>query len=60
MLGFGVNVGSNNPSYDVEVDLVNFNGTVYDFELDAPTPTPTPSVRLPEFKMRARTAVGRA
>ena len=50
VLGFGVNVGSNNPSYDVEVDLVNFNGTVYDFELDAPTPTPTPSVRLPESK----------
>jgi hypothetical protein len=29
---FGVNVGSNNPSYDVETDLVDFNGTVYDFE----------------------------
>ena len=30
--GFGVNIGSNNPSYTVETDLVNFNGTVYDFE----------------------------
>lgn len=30
--GFGVNIGSNNPGYDVETDLVNFNGTVYDFE----------------------------
>lgn len=30
--GFGVNIGSNNPSYDVETDLVNFNGTTYDFE----------------------------
>lgn len=30
--GFGVNVGSFNPSYDVETDLVNFNGTVYNFE----------------------------
>jgi len=29
---FGVNVGSNNPSYDVYTDLVNFNGTTYDFE----------------------------
>ena len=30
--GFGVNIGSNNPSYDVEADLVDFNGTVYNFE----------------------------
>jgi hypothetical protein len=30
--GFGVNIGSNNPSYNVETDLVNFNGTVYNFE----------------------------
>jgi hypothetical protein len=29
---FGVNVGSNNPSYNVETDLVDFNGTTYDFE----------------------------
>lgn len=33
VLGFGVNVGSFNPDYDVEVDGVNFDGTVYDFEL---------------------------
>lgn len=32
VIGFGVNIGSNNPSYDVETDLFNFNGTVYDFE----------------------------
>lgn len=32
VVGFGVNIGSNNPSYDVESDLFNFNGTVYDFE----------------------------
>jgi hypothetical protein len=32
VLGFGVNIGSNNPSYDVETDLVSFNGTAYDFE----------------------------
>jgi hypothetical protein len=32
VVAFGVNVGSNNPSYDVETDLVDFNGTVYDFE----------------------------
>jgi hypothetical protein len=30
--GFGVNIGSNNPGYDVETDLVDFNGTTYDFE----------------------------
>jgi hypothetical protein len=36
--GFGVNIGSNNPSYDVEADLVNFNGTTYNFE-----PFATPS-----------------
>ena len=30
--GFGVNIGSNNPGYNVETDLVNFNGTIYDFE----------------------------
>jgi hypothetical protein len=30
--GFGVNIGTNNPGYDVETDLFNFNGTVYDFE----------------------------
>lgn len=29
---FGVNIGSNNPSYNVETDLVDFNGTTYDFE----------------------------
>ena len=32
--GFGVNVGTFNPSYDVETDLVDFNGTIYDFELN--------------------------
>ena len=32
VVGFGVNIGSNNPSYDVETDLVDFNGTTYDFE----------------------------
>ena len=37
VVGFGVNIGSNNPSYDVETDAVNFNGTTYDFE---PVTTP--------------------
>lgn len=32
VVGFGVNIGSNNPSYDVETDLVSFNGNAYDFE----------------------------
>jgi len=36
--GFGVNVGSNNSSYNVEADLVDFNGTTYNFE-----PFQTPS-----------------
>lgn len=33
VIGFGVNIGSNNPGYDVEADGVNFNGTTYDFEV---------------------------
>ena len=33
VLGFGVNVGTYNPNHDVEVDGVEYNGTVYDFEL---------------------------
>jgi len=32
VVGFGVNIGTFNPSYDVYTDLVNFNGTTYDFE----------------------------
>lgn len=32
VIGFGVNIGTNNPGYNVETDLFNFNGTVYDFE----------------------------
>ena len=31
-IGFGVNIGSNNPSYDIEADLVSFNSQAYDFE----------------------------
>ncbi len=31
-VGFGVNIGSYNPSYDVRADLVSFNGMAYDFE----------------------------
>lgn len=37
-VGFGVNIGSYNPSYDVESDLVRFNETIYDFEVFT-TPT---------------------
>ncbi len=33
VVGFGVNIGSYNPGYNVESDLVDFNGTTYDFEL---------------------------
>jgi hypothetical protein len=32
VVGFGVNIGSNNPSYNVYTDLVKFNDTTYDFE----------------------------
>lgn len=38
VVGFGVNVGSNNPNYNVEVDKVVFNDTTYDFEA-VTTPT---------------------
>ena len=31
-VGFGVNIGTFNPSYNVYTDLVEFNGTSYDFE----------------------------
>jgi hypothetical protein len=41
VLGFGVNVGSNNPSYDIYVDKVIFNDTTYDFEQTAPNVQPT-------------------
>lgn len=30
--GFGVNIGTYNLNYDVEADLVDFNGTTYNFE----------------------------
>ena len=33
VIGFGVNIGTNNPGYNVETDGFNFNGTTYDFEL---------------------------
>ena len=32
VVGFGVNVGSNNPGYNTQVDLLNFNGTTYNFQ----------------------------
>jgi hypothetical protein len=32
VIGFGVNIGTFNPAYNVETDLFDFNGTVYDFE----------------------------
>ncbi len=36
IVAYGVNVGSFNPSYNTEVDAIDFNGTVFDFE---PVPT---------------------
>jgi hypothetical protein len=38
VIGFGVNIGSNNPLYDVYTDLFNFNGTTYNFEPLLPKP----------------------
>ena len=35
VIAFGVNIGSNNPSYNVYTDLVTFNGTTYDFEVNS-------------------------
>ncbi len=35
----GVNIGSNNPAYDTEVDGVAFNGNLYDFEFAPDVPT---------------------
>jgi hypothetical protein len=38
VVGFGVNIGSNNPNYVVRTDFVNFNGTTYNFEMfESPT-----------------------
>lgn len=34
VIAFGVNIGSGNPNYNVEVDSVSFNGTSYNFEPD--------------------------
>jgi hypothetical protein len=42
---YGVNVGSYNPSYTINVDGVVFNGTTYDFELVAPD-TQAPDVAI--------------
>lgn len=39
VVGYGVNIGSNNPSYDVYADALNFNGTIYDFQLNPVNPT---------------------
>lgn len=36
VIGFGVNIGTFNPSYDVSTDAVTINGTTYDFELVPP------------------------
>ena len=37
-VAFGVDIGSNNPAYVVRTDLVDFNGTVYNFEPDSTKP----------------------
>ena len=44
VVGVALNVGSGNPHYDIRVDAVNFNGTVYDFETAAPRDTAAPTV----------------
>ena len=39
VIGFGVNIGSNNPNYNTETDAFVFNNTTYDFEPDLTFPT---------------------
>ncbi len=39
-IGFGVNIGSFNPSYNVLSDLVQFNETIYDFEVHSTATDP--------------------
>ena len=45
LAAFGVNVGSNNPSYDTRVDGVTVNDVVYDFELEVPEVVLTPTTK---------------
>lgn len=45
LLGYGVNVGTYNPGYMINVDAFNFNGTTYDFE-QVPPDTQAPSVAI--------------
>jgi len=47
VVGFGVNIGSNNPSYDVEADLVDFNGTLYNFEPSVTDTVSVPAITSP-------------
>lgn len=49
VLGFGVNVGTYNPSYDVYVDGVNFKGDVYDFEMAPAADTAAPEAPTPLY-----------
>jgi hypothetical protein len=39
VVGYGVDVGSNNPNYNTEVDKLIFNDTTYNFEQDLTYPT---------------------
>jgi hypothetical protein len=41
VVGQAVNVGSYNPNYDIYVDAINFNGTIYNFEQIAPVAADT-------------------
>jgi hypothetical protein len=51
VLVFGVNIGSNNPGYDVYTDGVVFNETLYDFEVVMPEePAPTQPTTKEECK----------
>lgn len=45
--GFGVNIGTYNPNYDVEADLVDFNGTSYNFEQSVTDTVSTPVITSP-------------
>lgn len=51
VLAFGVNIGSNNPGYNVYTDGVNFNGTTYNFEVTMPGPTSTDQCKNEGYKV---------
>jgi len=46
VIGYGVNIGSSNAGYDVEVDNFNFNGKTFDFGPNHPIPNAPTNLRM--------------